>query len=132
MSADLAAAPVTAALVAVPAARVSTAQDYAVTIAEHFRVYNEEFGRITRRAARNFLAQDWHTAQLDAVARIELYEQRVARCVALVGGQLQAQRTDVALWADIKRSYETLGVRRPDRGFYHPFFNSVTRDLFGP
>src|SRR5271168_2040798 len=124
MSADLAAA-------AVPAATVGTAQDHAVTIAEHFRVYNEEFGRITRRAAANFLAQDWHAAQLDAVARIELYEQRVARCVALVGGQLQAQLTDVALWADIKRSYETLVVRRPDSDFYHTFFNSVTRDLFG-
>src|SRR5271169_4154840 len=119
MSADLAAAPVTAALVAVPAARVSTAQDYAVTIAEHFRLYNEEFGRITRRAARNFLAQDWHAAQLDAVERIELYEQRVARCVALLGGQLQAQRTEVSLWADIKRAYEALVARRPDSDFYN-------------
>src|SRR5580692_3944402 len=117
---------------AAPEAMVgTTAKDYAVSIAEHFRLYNEEFGRITRRAARNFLAQDWHTAQLDAVARIELYEQRVARCVALVGSQLQGQRTDVALWADIKRAYETLVARRPDSDFYHTFFNSVTRDLFG-
>ena len=51
-----------------------TAKDHAALIAEHFRLYNEEFGRITRRAALNFLAEDWHTAQLDAVARIELYE----------------------------------------------------------
>ncbi|HMD27952.1 MAG TPA: bifunctional isocitrate dehydrogenase kinase/phosphatase [Steroidobacteraceae bacterium] len=134
MSADLAALDAAAAAAAAPAPEAmvgTTARDYAVTIAEHFRLYNEEFGRITRRAARNFLAQDWHTAQLDAVARIELYEQRVARCVALVGGQLQAQLTDVALWADIKRSYETLVVRRPDSDFYHTFFNSVTRDLFG-
>ena len=134
MSGDLAAPDVAAAAAAAPASPAmvgTTARDYAVTIAEHFRLYNEEFGRITRRAARNFLAQDWHTAQLDAVARIELYEQRVARCVALVGGQLQAQLTDVALWADIKRSYETLVVRRPDGDFYHTFFNSVTRDLFG-
>jgi isocitrate dehydrogenase kinase/phosphatase len=134
MNADLAAPDAAAAAAAAPASPAmvgTTARDYAVTIAEHFRLYNEEFGRITRRAARNFLAQDWHTAQLDAVARIELYEQRVARCVALVGGQLQAQLTDVALWADIKRSYETLVVRRPDSDFYHTFFNSVTRDLFG-
>ncbi len=27
--------------------------------------------------------------------------------------------------------YETLVVRRPDSDFYHTFFNSVTRDLFG-
>ena len=100
-------------------------------IAEHFRLYNEEFGRITRRAARNFLAEDWHAAQLDAVDRIELYEQRVARCVEVVGSQLKTRRTDVALWIDIKRAYEALVARRPDSDFYNTFFNSVTRDLFG-
>jgi len=108
-----------------------TAKDHAAVIAEHFRVYNEEFGRITRRAALNFLAEDWHAAQLDAVARIELYEQRVARCVALIACQLQAKRVDVALWVDIKRAYEMIVARRPDSDFYRTFFNSVTRDLFG-
>jgi len=108
-----------------------TAKDYAALIAEHFRLYNEEFGRITRRAALNFLAEDWHTAQLDAVARIELYELRVARTVAAVAGQLQSKRTDVALWTDIKRAYEIIVARRPDSDFYRTFFNSVTRDLFG-
>ena len=103
----------------------------AAQIAEHFHLYNEEFGRITRCAARNFLAEDWHAAQLDAVDRIELYEQRVARCVAVVGGQLKTRRTDVALWIDIKRAYEALVARRPDSDFYNTFFNSVTRDLFG-
>jgi isocitrate dehydrogenase kinase/phosphatase len=103
----------------------------AAQIAEHFRLYNEEFGRITRRAARNFLAEDWHAAQLDAVDRIELYEQRVARCVAVIGGQLQTRRTDVALWVGIKHAYEALVARRPDSDFYNTFFNSVTRDLFG-
>ena len=108
-----------------------TAKDYAALIAEHFRLYNEEFGRITRRAALNFLAEDWHTAQLDAVARIELYELRVARAVATVAGQMQSKRTDVALWTDIKRAYEIIVARRPDSDFYRTFFNSVTRDLFG-
>jgi isocitrate dehydrogenase kinase/phosphatase len=108
-----------------------TAKDHAALIAEHFRLYNEEFGRITRRAALNFLAADWHTAQLDAVARIELYELRVARAVASIAGQLQSKRTDVALWADIKRAYEIIVARRPDSDFYRTFFNSVTRDLFG-
>ncbi len=103
----------------------------AAAIADHFRFYNEEFGRITRRAARNFLAEDWRAAQLDAIERIELYEERVARCVALVGSQLQAKRTDVPLWAEIKRAFESLVARRPDSDFYNTFFNSVTRDLFG-
>jgi len=108
-----------------------TAKDHAALLAEHFRLYNEEFGRITRRAALNFLAEDWHTAQLDAVARIELYELRVARAVAAIASQLQAKRTDVALWIDIKRAYEMIVARRPDSDFYRTFFNSVTRDLFG-
>src|SRR5580692_1334064 len=110
---------------------VLAAKDHAAMIAEHFRLYNEEFGRITRRAALNFLAEDWHTAQLDAVARIELYELRVARAVAAVASQLQAKCTDVALWIDIKRTYEIIVARRPDSDFYRTFFNSVTRDLFG-
>jgi isocitrate dehydrogenase kinase/phosphatase len=113
------------------ALRPDLAADLAAQIAEHFRLYNEEFGRITRRAAGNFLAEDWHAAQADAVARIELYEIRVARCVAAVGSQLRLRRTDVALWVDIKRGFETLVARRPDSDFYHTFFNSVTRDLFG-
>ena len=78
-----------------------TAKDHAALIAEHFRQYNEEFGRITRRAALNFLAEDWHSAQLDAVARIELYEQRVARCVASIASQLRSNRTEVAVWIDL-------------------------------
>ncbi|HEY2781681.1 MAG TPA: bifunctional isocitrate dehydrogenase kinase/phosphatase [Steroidobacteraceae bacterium] len=111
--------------------RADLAAATAAQIAEHFRLYNEEFGRITRRAARNFLAEDWHAAKLDSVQRIELYEERVARCVAAAGGQLAARRVDVALWSDIKRDYAALVARRPDSDFYHTFFNSVTRDLFG-
>jgi len=99
-----------------------TAKDHAAAIAEHFRLYNEEFGRITRRAALNFLAEDWQSAQLDAVARIELYEQRVARSVANIAGRLQAKRTDVPLWMDIKRAYELIVARRPDSDFYRTFF----------
>src|SRR6202161_1098378 len=117
---------------ATPAApEEATAKDHAAAIAEHFRQYNEEFGRITRRAALNFLAEDWHTAQLDAVARIELYELRVARGVSAIASQLQSRRNDVALWIDIKRAYEMIVARRPDSDFYRTFFNSVTRDLFG-
>jgi isocitrate dehydrogenase kinase/phosphatase len=108
-----------------------TAKDHAALIAEHFRQYNEEFGRITRRAALNFLAEDWHAGQLDAVARIELYELRVARAVAAVADRLRSKRTDVALWIEIKRAYEMTVARRPDSDFYRTFFNSVTRDLFG-
>jgi isocitrate dehydrogenase kinase/phosphatase len=107
------------------------AKHAATAIAEHFREYNEEFGRITRRAALNFLAEDWQAAQQDSVERIELYERRVTRCVGALAQQLQIRRTDAALWADIKHAYNTLVARRPDSDFYRTFFNSVSRDLFG-
>jgi isocitrate dehydrogenase kinase/phosphatase len=106
-------------------------KDYAAAIAEHFRAYNDEFGRITRRAALNFLAEDWRSGQQDAVARIELYEQRVTRCVEALAEQLKQLAADSALWSEIKRAYETVVARRPDSDFYRTFFNSVCRDLFG-
>ena len=108
------------------AAAVIAPADYAATIAEHFRSYNEEFGRITRRAALNFIASDWRRAERDSVLRIELYDKRVDACVAAVAG-----RTDAALWSEIKQIYEDLIARRPDSDFYRTFFNSVTRTLFG-
>ena len=51
--------------------RAAIAKENAAAVAEQFRSYNDEFGRITRRAAINFLAEDWQAAQMDAVARIE-------------------------------------------------------------
>jgi isocitrate dehydrogenase kinase/phosphatase len=112
-------------------AGAAAARSYAALIAEHFRLYNEEFGRITRRAAAHFLNEAWSAAQADAVERIELYENRVGRCVALLGEKMQGTRNDVDLWIEIKRAYEMLIARRPDGDFYNTFFNSVTRDLFG-
>jgi isocitrate dehydrogenase kinase/phosphatase len=114
----------------VAANNTATAKEHAAAIAEHFRSYNEEFGRITRRAALNFLAEDWQTAQSDAVTRIELYDLRVTRCVGAVGDDLRERRTDVPLWSEIKRAYEMLVARRPDSDFYRTFFNSVSRELF--
>ena len=106
-------------------------KEVAAEIGEHFQAYNEEFGRITRRAALNFLAEDWKAAQRDAVARIELYEQRVARCVRLVSEAMESQFPDLAFWGETKRLYEALVARRADSDFYRTFFNSITRTLFG-
>jgi isocitrate dehydrogenase kinase/phosphatase len=116
---------------AVAASDAVTAKEHAAAIAEHFRSYNEEFGRITRRAALNFVAEDWHSAQLDAVARIELYDKRVTRCVTAVADALQNRRIDISLWSDIKHAYEMLVARRSDSDFYRTFFNSVSRESFG-
>ena len=62
MNADLAVVPE-----APPAAVEGTAaRTCTLLIAERFREYNEEFGRITRRAARHFIHEDWAAAQRDA------------------------------------------------------------------
>jgi isocitrate dehydrogenase kinase/phosphatase len=127
MSADLAAVPTPPGSGTTGAA----AKDCAAAIAEHFRLYNEEFRQVTRRAAAHFLNESWHAAQRDAVERIELYEKWVARSVAAVSQLLLAARADVSRWVGIKQAYELLVARRPDGDFYHTFFNSVTRDLFG-
>ncbi|HUX72379.1 MAG TPA: bifunctional isocitrate dehydrogenase kinase/phosphatase [Steroidobacteraceae bacterium] len=103
----------------------------AAHIAEHFRAYNEEFGRITRRAAAHFAAGDWRGAAADSVARIELYERRVARCLRALQGQETGRRGDAEPWPEIKSAYEQIVARRDDSDFYRTFFNSVTRDLFG-
>jgi isocitrate dehydrogenase kinase/phosphatase len=112
-------------------ATAPSAAAIAAAVAEQFVLYNEDFGRITRRAALHFMACDWAAAQSDSVARIELYEQRVARCVRAIAAQLQQHATDTSLWAAIKAAYEQIVARRPDSDFYRTFFNSVTRDTFG-
>ncbi|HEV7432578.1 MAG TPA: isocitrate dehydrogenase kinase/phosphatase AceK regulatory subunit, partial [Steroidobacteraceae bacterium] len=62
-------------------ASVTTPQDAAALIVAHFRAYNDEFGRITRRAAEHFLSGDGAARERDAVSRIELYEQYVAQAL---------------------------------------------------
>ena len=106
-----------------------TPQRAAELIAAQFRDYNEEFGRMTRRAAAHFLSGDSNARERDAVARIELYEQRVARTLAA----LHAAGASVvaAFWETATVAYDRLIERVPDSDFYRTFFNSVTRDLFG-
>jgi len=113
-----------------PAAGQSPAA-VAALIAEHFRRYNDAFGTITRRASAHFLTRSWSAAQADAVARIDLYEQRVAHCHGQVATLLGDRRSELSLWSQIKDEYEALLQRVPDSDFYRTFFNSITRDLFG-
>src|ERR1700754_79558 len=111
MSADIAAVPAPLR----PAGTAGTAAGrHGILIAESFKAYNDEFREITRRAARNFLQEAWTQGQHDAVERIELYEKCVSRCVAEMGERLGQQRTDAALWGEIKLEYESLVARRPD------------------
>ena len=115
--------------VAPEGATACTPQQAAALIVAHFRAYNEEFGRITRRAADHFLSRDNDARERDAVARIELYEQ-------CVGTALHALRDAGAaggaeFWKAATSIYGDLIDRVPDSDFYRTFFNSATRDLFG-
>ena len=109
------------------AATGCTPQAAAALIVAQFRAYNEDFGRITRRAADHFLSGDAAARELDAVARIELYEQRV-------GQTLRALRdvgAGAGFWEAATAAYGSLIERLADSDFYRTFYNSVTRDLFG-
>ncbi len=121
--------PPSAAACAPANAPTLTPQLAAELIAAQFRDYNDEFGRITRRAAAHFLSGDSNARERDAVARIELYEQRIAR--ALDALHAAGASAVAAFWVTATAAYEGLINRVPDSDFYRTFFNSVTRDLFG-
>ncbi len=119
-----------------PRAAPCSPQDAAALIVAQFRAYNEEFGRITRRAAAHFLSGDGVARERDAVARIELYEQCVAQALAALRAA-SAVPADPdsgaarAYWVAATAAYGRLIERLPDSDFYRTFFNSATRDLFG-
>jgi isocitrate dehydrogenase kinase/phosphatase len=130
------------AVVTLPAAAIlrgvaaATPRDAAALIVAHFRSYNDEFGRITRRAAEHFLSGDGAARERDAVARIELYEQRVAQALEALraAGIAKPEGTDAAaseFWVSAIAAYGEMIERLPDSDFYRTFFNSVTRDWFG-
>jgi isocitrate dehydrogenase kinase/phosphatase len=117
-------------------APATSPKDAAALLVAHFRAYNDEFGRITRRAAEHFLSGDAVARENDAVARIELYEQRVAQALRALRAanlgipeQLGAGASD--FWVAATAAYAALIERLPDSDFYRTFYNSVTRDLFG-
>jgi isocitrate dehydrogenase kinase/phosphatase len=105
----------------------------AALIMAQFRCYNDEFGRITRRAAGHFLSGDAHARERDAVARIELYEQHVGLALQALraAGAEAGPGAAPGYWEAATAAYAALIERVPDSDFYRTFYNSVTRDLFG-
>lgn len=106
------------------------AADTAARIVESFEDYNDDFGRITRRARRRFDEREWKLGQRDAVERIELYDHRVAGCVAGLVGQLGADIADQTVWRHIRAEFSIQIEGRVDKAFYQTFFNSLTRKVF--
>ena len=109
----------------------STPEDMATGLRLRFENYNEEFTRITRRAARHFQVRDWSTARADAVQRIELYERHVSRAIEALRRELGAAIHEREFWVEVKRRFAAQIASLPDSDFYRTFLNSITRDVFG-
>jgi isocitrate dehydrogenase kinase/phosphatase len=107
----------------VPAARG------AATIERGFDAFTSRFTEITRRARQRFERREWSAGQLDAVERIQLYEQVVREVVPQVRRILGDRLPDRTVWAEMKSAYARSFASRDDAELGATFFNSITRRI---
>ncbi len=99
-------------------------------IHEAFAKYNDNFGRITRRAKDRFETRDWRGAERDFAERLELYTKSVERTLTSTSRLLGAPGIDKLRWAAVKQSFGDRVSGIADGAFCKTFFNSVSRRLF--
>lgn len=104
--------------------------DAAKGIREAFVKYNDNFGRITRRAKQRFENRDWRGAERDFGERLELYTKSVERSVSALQRQLGPAETARELWPSLKQTFGARVDGIPDGAFSKTFFNSISRRLF--
>jgi len=102
----------------------------AVRICDAFRTYNRRFREVTQRAARHFETRNWSGARLDAVRRIDLYQQSVTLVLQDLQQILGTRFRERENWGRIKNLYVELIAACEDREFYQTFFSSVSRRVF--
>lgn len=102
----------------------------AAVILDAFLDYNERFADITRRAKRHFERRDWQAAQLDAGARIDLYDECIAETLARLELLLDDRVRSRPLWASIRGEYATRVESLLDRELTRTFFNTLSRRYF--
>lgn len=100
------------------------------SIFDAFIKYNDNFGRITRRAKSRFETRDWRGAERDFGERIELYTKSVDRTVAAITRQLGPLGITREFWHDVKSSFGERVDGIADGAFCKTYFNSVSRRLF--
>ncbi len=107
-----------------PAGALAPPEAAAALIMAQFRAYNDEFGRITRRAADHFLSGDAVARERDAVARIELYEQHVGLALRALraAGATAAPGAAPGYWEAATAAYGALIERVADSDFYRTFY----------
>lgn len=106
------------------------AEACALAIRDAFADYDARFDAITRRAQARFEQRDWAGAREDAVARIDLYDQCVAKISATLVAQLGDRAGDRALWSTIRDRYAELIAPLLDQELNKTFFNTLTRRFF--
>ncbi len=122
------------AMVSTPPRSAASAADVparaAALILDAFLDYNERFADITRRAKRHFEQRDWRAAQLDALARIDLYDVCVAETLERLELLLDDRVRSRSLWAAMRRAYESQVQGLIDRELTKTFFNTLSRRFF--
>lgn len=106
------------------------AERSASAIETAFNAYQTEFKSITRRAKARFEQRDWHGAQSDAIARLELYKKIVDETVGEVRALLGDYAKTEAVWVQMKMHYSKSIAGRGDFELAETFFNSITRRIF--
>ena len=102
----------------------------AARVLDAFLDYNGRYSDITRRAQRHFERRDWRTAQVDAAARIDLYDACIAETLARLELLLDDRVRSRPLWAAMRGAYAGLVEAHPDRELFHTFFNTLSRRFF--
>ncbi len=102
----------------------------AALVLDAFLDYNARFSDITRRAKRRFERRDWKYVQVDAAARIDLYEVCVRETLGRLELMLEERVRSRTVWALIRNELEALVAPMLDREFPKTFFNSLSRRFF--
>ena len=103
----------------------------AARIRAGFDDYHARFAQITARARQRFEQADWSGSRADALARIELYDACIARCIAGLPVDPADGAALRALWREVKAHFAGLIAGLIDAELYKTFYNTVTRRLLG-
>lgn len=106
------------------------AASIATLIRDAFEDYHARFADITRRAKLRFETMDWAGARIDAVERIELYDECIAECALRLQAALLGRAHDHGLWSAVRDAYAQFIAELIDRELYKTFYNTLTRRFF--
>lgn len=87
----------------------------------HHRIYTE----YNKRAEHYFHESLWLEAKQAAREQVDLYDARVAECIAILRNEENIDTLDEALWQNVKRSYVNLLYNHLQPELAESFYNSV-------